>query len=147
MADELDSVGLRWRPAAPSFFLRTSNEVCDASVAAGGRDNAAVFRTHAARIENPRLRRGFQAAVSLQQTSEPQRQSTKSKRREGGDYRAIMPASIGVDQIFLASLHAMAKGDARAIAKVRRDARREWSEIDQFTDAKCSPRCQRRLTS
>ena len=47
-------------------------------------------------------------------------------------YRAIMPASIGVDQIFLASLYAMAKGDVRAIAKVRRDARREWSEIDQF---------------
>lgn len=47
-------------------------------------------------------------------------------------YRAIMSASIGVDQIFLASLYAMAKGDARAIAKVSRDARREWSEIDQF---------------
>jgi putative GTP pyrophosphokinase len=47
-------------------------------------------------------------------------------------YRAIMPASIGVDQIFLASLYAMAKGDARAVAKVRRDARREWLEIDQF---------------
>ena len=47
-------------------------------------------------------------------------------------YKAIMPASFGAEQVFLASLYAMAKGDSRAIAKVRRDARREWREIDQF---------------
>ncbi len=47
-------------------------------------------------------------------------------------YRAIVPAPIGVDQMFLAALDATAKGDAHAIAKVRRDARREWREIDQI---------------
>jgi hypothetical protein len=30
MADELDSLVVRWRPAAPSFFLRTSHEICEA---------------------------------------------------------------------------------------------------------------------
>ena len=47
-------------------------------------------------------------------------------------YRAIIPVPIDVDQIFLASLYALAKGDRGAIAKVRRDARREWREIDQI---------------
>ena len=28
MADEIDALGLRWRPSAPSFFRRTSSEVC-----------------------------------------------------------------------------------------------------------------------
>lgn len=30
MADELDSLGGQWRPAAPRFFLKTSEEVCSA---------------------------------------------------------------------------------------------------------------------
>ena len=30
MADELDSLGGQWRPAAPRFFLKTSQEVCSA---------------------------------------------------------------------------------------------------------------------
>ena len=28
MADEINAPGLRWRPSAPSFFRRTSSEVC-----------------------------------------------------------------------------------------------------------------------
>jgi hypothetical protein len=47
-------------------------------------------------------------------------------------YQAIMPASIGAEDTFLASLYALARGEARAISKVRRDARREWREIDQI---------------
>jgi hypothetical protein len=30
MADELDALGLYWRPSAPGFFLRTSRDVCAA---------------------------------------------------------------------------------------------------------------------
>jgi len=47
-------------------------------------------------------------------------------------YRAIMRTSIGAEDILLAALYALARGDARAISKVRRDARREWREIDQI---------------
>lgn len=47
-------------------------------------------------------------------------------------YRSIMGVSIGVEDVFLASLYALAKGDSRAIAQVRRNARREWREIEQF---------------
>ena len=32
MADEIDALGLRWRPSAPSFFRRTSGEVCEAII-------------------------------------------------------------------------------------------------------------------
>ena len=30
LADEIDSCGLQWRPSAPSFFRRTTNELCKA---------------------------------------------------------------------------------------------------------------------
>src|SRR5262245_29947910 len=33
MADELDALGMRWRPAAPRFFRNTSTDVCDAIAA------------------------------------------------------------------------------------------------------------------
>ncbi len=91
VADELDSVGLRWRPGAPRFFLRTSNDVCDAILAVGDNDNAAVLRTHVARIQDLRLRRAFQAAIDLRQPSETQQRSTKSNRREGGDLWKGLP--------------------------------------------------------
>jgi hypothetical protein len=49
MADELDSLGIRGRRAAPRFFLRTSHEVCEAILAVGdghdigdGHDNAVL---------------------------------------------------------------------------------------------------------
>jgi hypothetical protein len=68
MADEIDSVGLRWRPAAPSFFRRTSHELCEAIV--GNEPNCrAVLARHLARIDDPRLQRAFAAAVDLQRTT------------------------------------------------------------------------------
>ena len=81
MADELDSLGLRWRPAAPSFFLRTSHEVCRAILAVNDGNNNAVLKMHAARIADPRLRRAFLAAVGFQPTSAPQQEGAKSKKR------------------------------------------------------------------
>jgi hypothetical protein len=88
VADELDSLGMQRKRRAPSFFLRTSNEVCEAILAAGdGHDvddghDRAVLRRHVARIEDPRLRRAFEAAVGLLRTSEPPQESAKSKRRK-----------------------------------------------------------------
>lgn len=79
-ADELDSLGMRWRPAAPRFFLRTSDEVCEAISAESDKRDGAVLLRHVARISDPRLRRTFLAALGLQQTSEPQPQRRKGKR-------------------------------------------------------------------
>jgi hypothetical protein len=64
MADEFDSWGMQWRPASPRFFLKTSEEVCAAILAGGGRGNA-VLRKHASRIADLRLKRAFQAAVGI----------------------------------------------------------------------------------
>jgi hypothetical protein len=82
MADELDSLGSRWRPASPHFFLRTSEEVCEAIVAAGGRHSHDVLRRHVARIDDARLCKAFQAAVGLPPTSEvPQLEDAEGKGR------------------------------------------------------------------
>src|ERR1700722_304440 len=47
-------------------------------------------------------------------------------------YQAIMPASISAEDTFLAALYALVRGEARAISRVRRDARRAWREIDEI---------------
>jgi hypothetical protein len=82
MADELDALGPRWNAAAPSFFLRTSDEVCNAILETHDWTNSAILQKHAARIDDPRLRRAFCAAVGLQKTSKPRQPSTRAKRRE-----------------------------------------------------------------
>jgi len=83
-AEELDSVGLWWRPTAPSFFGRTSEEVCAAIQAAGAPQQAAVLQEYIGRIADSRLRRAFASAVSLQQPG-PQRPSLKRARRKEPD--------------------------------------------------------------
>ena len=80
LGDELDSVGVWWRPAAPSFFRRTSEELCAAIRTAGGVQNVAVLRRHVARIDDPRLWRSFAAAVGLQQPTPP-RTMKRPKRK------------------------------------------------------------------
>jgi hypothetical protein len=59
MADEIDALGHQWRPSAPSFFRRTSGEVCEAIVARDDPTRAAILKKHIARIDDPRLRRAF----------------------------------------------------------------------------------------
>jgi hypothetical protein len=85
MADELDSLGVRWRRAAPSFFLRTSHDVCSAILTVSDGHDSAVLRRHVARIDEPRLRRAFQAAVGFQQKTISQQESAKSRRPKGLD--------------------------------------------------------------
>jgi hypothetical protein len=81
LADELDSLGeLGWRPTAPSFFRRTSAQVIEAILAGGGKGKRATLETHISRIEDPRLRRAFRAAVGL--TPEPPQPETQSRRRK-----------------------------------------------------------------
>ncbi|HEY7662604.1 MAG TPA: hypothetical protein VH934_05730 [Xanthobacteraceae bacterium] len=77
LADEIDALGLQWRPSAPSFFRRTSAEVCRAIAAADDPRRAAVLKKHIARIDDSRLRRAFQAAVGLEQASPPVSESKR----------------------------------------------------------------------
>jgi len=91
MAQALDSLGAPSRPAQqPHFFVKTSHEVCDAIVATGDRRNAILLR-HIARIEHPRLRRAFQAAVDLYQSSEAWRPSAGDDKHKDHDLRGSPP--------------------------------------------------------
>ncbi len=67
IADEIDALGLSWRPSAPSFFRRTSREVCKAITALDDPQRATILKSHIARIDNSRLRRAFRAAVDLKE--------------------------------------------------------------------------------
>jgi hypothetical protein len=68
MADELDSLGARWRPNAPRFFHRTSWEVCEAILQVAEGHNNAVLLKHSSRIDDPRLRQAFRAATGQRAT-------------------------------------------------------------------------------
>lgn len=63
MADEIDAIGQGWRPSAPSFFGRTSDEVCKAIATPDDPKRAAILKNHIARIDDARLQRAFKAAV------------------------------------------------------------------------------------
>ena len=78
LADEIDARGLEWRPSAPSFFRRTTNDVCKAITALDDPKRAAILKRHLARIDNPALRRAFRAAVKLDEQTAP----SKGKRRD-----------------------------------------------------------------
>ena len=80
LADELDSVGVWWRPAAPSFFRHTSDEVCAAIATAGWAASATVLHRHITRIDDPRLRKAFAAAVGLQSAPQRAKKAAKGKR-------------------------------------------------------------------
>jgi hypothetical protein len=91
MADQLDSLGIGWKRAKPSFFVKTSIEVSNAILAVRDGDNNTVLRRHLARIDDPRLRRAFRAAVGLQETSEMQEESAEDKRRKYADLWKGLP--------------------------------------------------------
>src|SRR5262249_24550339 len=80
-ADELDALGLRWRPGDPSFFLRTSREVCGAILSAPVGTNNTVLRNHIARIDDPRLKRAFRVVVGPAETSLRAPPGTKASLR------------------------------------------------------------------
>jgi hypothetical protein len=71
MADEIDALGRRWRPSAPGFFRRTTDEVCKAMGAPDDAKRATILKKHLARIDDPRLRRAFAAAAGIEQTRSP----------------------------------------------------------------------------
>jgi hypothetical protein len=80
LAHELDSLGLGWVPAAPTFFRRTSSELCTAIAAPDDPSRQAVIKRHLARIDDVRLRQAFQAAIDREQGS--RRAARKNPRRD-----------------------------------------------------------------
>jgi hypothetical protein len=67
-ATELDRAGSS-KACSPTFFLRTSQEVCQAIVGEDDPTRLAVLSTHCRRIEDDRLRRTFRTAVGLETAS------------------------------------------------------------------------------
>jgi hypothetical protein len=80
LAHELDSLGLGWVPSAPTFFRRTSSELCKAIAAPDDPGRQAVIKRHLARIDDIRLRQAFQAAIDREQGS--RRAARKNPRRD-----------------------------------------------------------------
>jgi hypothetical protein len=66
MAEGIDSLGRLWGKAVPTFFRRSSNEVCQAIRAPDDPAREPILKTHIRRIEQPELRRAFQAAVHFE---------------------------------------------------------------------------------
>ena len=83
MADELDSVAPRWRPAAPSFFSRTSSDVCEALLSVKKGNENAILRRHASRIDDLRLRQAFEVAAGLHAEAQAAPARRKGPKRKG----------------------------------------------------------------
>jgi hypothetical protein len=67
VANEIDSLGLQPGLPGPSFFRRTTSEICAAITASDGPQRSAILGKHLARIEDLRLRRALQAACDLEE--------------------------------------------------------------------------------
>jgi hypothetical protein len=80
-ADEMDAAGLYWRPSGPTFFVRTTQEICAAIIAADDQEQQTVLKKHTARIEEPRLRLAWQAVLELNCSSRPETVQGRRKAR------------------------------------------------------------------
>jgi hypothetical protein len=69
-AGEIDSLGASHGSSTLSFFRRTTGEVCAAiTTSENGPEPHAILVKHLARIEDPRLKRAFRAALGFDQSS------------------------------------------------------------------------------
>lgn len=71
MANAIDSLGRQWGRATPSFFRRSSDEVCKAITELDDPKREAILKKHIRRIEHLGLRRAFQAAVHPEVGAQP----------------------------------------------------------------------------
>jgi len=62
-----------------SFFRRTSDEICEMIIALDDPKRITILKKHIGRIDDPRLRRAFTAAVDLERGSRPA--ATEHKRQ------------------------------------------------------------------
>jgi len=65
LAIELDLSGVRSGLLSPTFFQRTTCDVCQAILLSKEGEENQILRKHLTRIEDQRLRRAFQAAIGL----------------------------------------------------------------------------------
>jgi hypothetical protein len=63
MANGIDSLGRQWGRAAPTFFRRSSDEICTAITALDDPKREAILKRYIQRIEHLPMRRAFEAAV------------------------------------------------------------------------------------
>jgi hypothetical protein len=91
LAAELDSAGARWT-GAPSFFARTSWEVCQAITAQCDPASLAVLAKHSERIEDVRLRLAFQAAAGIEPPAVSSPTPGKGKRGKTDDLWKGLPS-------------------------------------------------------
>jgi hypothetical protein len=77
LADEIDARGLQWRPSAPTFFRRTTQEVCKAITTLDDPKRAAILKRHLARIDDPVLKRAFRAAVNIDEQTAPTQRNAR----------------------------------------------------------------------
>jgi hypothetical protein len=78
LARQMDA-GETGATASITYFVRTTVEVCQAIAWGNNRRRVPVLRRHFARIENPRLRKAFGAAIGLEE-SDASRSSQASSR-------------------------------------------------------------------
>jgi hypothetical protein len=79
MANGFDHLARQCGRSAPTYFRRSSHEICDAITTLDDPRREAILDGHIARIGHPRLRRAFQAAVY------PQRRTLDSSREKQPD--------------------------------------------------------------
>jgi hypothetical protein len=70
MANGIDSLGRQWGRAAPTFFRRSSDEVCKAITALDDPKREAILKRHILRIEHLPMRRAFEAAVHSEERAQ-----------------------------------------------------------------------------
>jgi hypothetical protein len=92
MAEELDSIGRCCGSGGPTFFRRTSQQLCRAILAAGDGPIEPVLRKHIARIHLPRLRRAFEAALGVESPAQSSASSERRKRRKDQDFWRGLPS-------------------------------------------------------
>ena len=79
MADEMDRLGFVAKKPEFSFFLRTTTEVCNAVADREHAGRNQILREHLARVDDPRLRRAFQAVFNIEeQDVEPAQQDRRA---------------------------------------------------------------------
>jgi len=75
-----------------TFFVRTTAEVCQAIDWASDRSRISILRRHLSRIENPRLRNAFRAAVGLEASDAPGSSQASSRACL---WKGLPPSPVG----------------------------------------------------
>lgn len=89
-ARQLDRPGSSFRETQFGFFTRTSIEFCDAIVSDDHLERRASLRHQMKAIEDPRLRRAFEAVLEIDQAETPPRRP--SSRNPEDLFKGLLPS-------------------------------------------------------